>query len=261
MIAEEYEGEQKNDWISVVAHGGGSSFFAKQHPLTKLAISYTSRVFTLLLPVHGQLSAMPAPAAAETLEVVFQILKPIAESRKVMFLAYSMGALCLIKVWKRLFPVCHPQTCGIFIGAALDLGASSAIISAYWQPSNMSQGARGKLMLDTHGQDFVKTVSYVGTLTSTLSSGLFVDSDEREALLRRESRVFFVQGTSDQPFPVDDCFTAVMTKAQAARRLRLVETDHFLYFSTGWTNTQAAVRSLVVENRLFDRESKVMSKL
>ena len=121
-------GNKDSKWIGLVAHGATTSPFREKDRIPTLISPYVSEIYSIVLPMHckegtdinqrNNDTKGPPKRFISTegaISLIQEAIRPIVEGKKVLIVAYSLGALFLIKSWK-LIRELSLDCFGVFIG-------------------------------------------------------------------------------------------------------------------------------------------------
>ena len=238
--------------VAILISGGGFAAWTAKHPTTQFLLRYVPLVYSVLLPYHSHLSAVPCEGTAEevseSVDEMYELVRPLVFHRYVLLLGYSMGGLYCSRLYPRLLPSIHPHSLVMLVGVALRLGDSGPLIERYWH--DLIQHKPHSL-IRTHSIHFPTTVRFINAACSQPDSPLFPSSDDRRAL--RDGEVCYVTGRDDMAYPLHVLRRSMAEEGWssgnsggAVQRVWEVDCGHFDYFdSVNWPSVLAALTEMV----------------
>jgi len=248
--------------VAVLISGGGFAAWNAKHPTTQLLLRYVPVVYSILLPYHAHLSAMPCGGTPEevsdSVDEMYELVRPLVFHRYVLLLGYSMGGLYCSRLYPRLLPAIHPHSLLLLVGVALRLGDSGPLIERYWQDLTVH---KPQSLIRTHSTHFHNTIRFINAACSQPASPLFPSAEERRVL--RQGEVYYVMGREDVAYPLDELRRTMAEEGwlsgSAVQRVWEVECGHFDYFNAvNWPSVSAALTEIV---RLHGRANWLPSSL
>jgi pimeloyl-ACP methyl ester carboxylesterase len=137
------------DWCAVVAHGGGQIHYGNIHPLVKFLLLRVRTVYSFDIPQHGSYSrTLLENPVRDAVQQVHDTISPIIQNKKIIFVAFSVGGLLLMKQWARITSICLDYI-GIFIGIGLrgDIELCKKWTS-FWDAETIIAQKRDRMMLN-----------------------------------------------------------------------------------------------------------------
>ena len=209
-------------------------------------------VYSILLPYHGHLSALPCKGTSEevnaSVDEMYELIRPLVFHRYVLLLGYSMGGLYCSRLYPRILHCIHPLSMVLLVGVVLQLGDSGPLIERYWHDLAHN---KPQSLIRTHSTHFPTTIRFINAACSQPASPLFPSREERRVL--REGQVYYVMGTGDVAYPLDVLRRTMDEEGwpsgdsgNAVQRVWEVECGHFDYFSNdNWPAVSAALTEIV----------------
>ena len=252
--------------VGVVAPGGGYQAWTQRAPVCRLLLDYAPVVYSLQLPYHGALSALPyhrTPAeVVASIDAVRALLSPLVAGRYTVYVGYSMGSLFLVRVLPHL--PSHPCSPLIAIGSPLTLTDTAPRIAEYWRALAITDTPR---LMRLHGPTYMTTVHFIIDCCGNRQSALVPSREEREEVVRRRE-VYWVSGDEDTSFPVQELLAAMreagvgleeggdvegvgqrQQQQQRWQRVWHVRADHFDFFKKEtWPQVEQAIADILLRH-------------
>lgn len=252
----EYKSED-GDVISIIMHGGGTSRWNARARVTITLQKYSSVVYSVLLPYHGENSAQHYPREGrhddlvrQGVEKIREALRPLVKAKKVIMLGMSFGALHLIRCFRALYPSMHPSSIFIGIGSMLVPSvAETKFIDKWWS------GTRDDPEREPERESMRKLHTNIDNMLSFIVDGAarpdspIYHTPEEVLQLQSEKcyqKMFFIHAREDEPYPLKRLVEYVKDD-----HLTIVEDcGHFGYFNpnVGWPQVEQAIKRIVTEN-------------
>jgi hypothetical protein len=232
------------DWCAVVAHGAAQLPYCQKHPLVKDLQQFVSSIYSILLPLHGPNSSKPLEnPVQDALDQIYNELAPLIRGKKVIFIAYSLGALLLMKQWERVRTLCKCYI-GVFVGSGLTTTEEKqSKCKQLWDPSFITKQNRDHFYKELHGSTWRNTFMFLQFTACSDEQELYCSPKERDILLQ-DRNVYFFNGGNDQLFPIETVQT--FTTSESKCKIFVVEKlGHFDYFTRGWVSTRPLVQQVI----------------
>jgi hypothetical protein len=277
--------------VGLVVHGGGEKAYTASHPAVALLTEtfHCSSVHSVMLPFHGPahqkmediiLEKKSTPEqVAVYLELLMELISPIVRSKNIICIGYSMGGLSMLKIWPRIQSIASRHI-GVFVGGALEIDSTDALIQFYWTRDNFVQTKKLQGLLNLHGSNerVDRMIYFVYAFSGFKDTGLYTTHEDRVVMFgggsksqgqksshqpsHNLSHIYLFSGSEEIPFPPEECINSVLQKDQELNpafpasavmqhNVRIIENGtHFDYFNqrVGLNNTWLKLRQLIIES-------------